>query len=129
MADIISSLGLVFKALRSRLNREGVNVGGTAGYPRVEIHSVTESEWLDKGTVRQVACIVECMSTERIADVMEMNEDNLRLMLAERLMLTDGWQVIGILPGQLQELTETSETNAVIYRLLQNIMIFVEKVA
>lgn len=129
MADIISSLGLVFKALRSRLNREGVNVGGTAGYPRVEIHSVTESEWLDKGTVRQVSCIVECMSTERIADVMEMNEDNLRLMLAERLMLTDGWQVFGILPGQLQELTETSETNAVIYRLLQNITIYVEKVA
>ena len=48
MAGFISSLGAVYKALRSALTRKGINVGGTASYPRVEIHTITESAPMDK---------------------------------------------------------------------------------
>lgn len=123
-----SAIGAVFKALRGRLNRSGVNVGGTADYPRVEIHTITESEWLDKGkTLKRITCIVECISVRRMADVLEMNDENLRRMLEDSLNLDDGWHIVGIVEGQAQELTETSETQALLYRLMQNVTIYVER--
>ena len=70
----MGALAEVYKALRARLTRKGVFVGGTADYPRVEIHSVTESAWLDKGSVKSVTCIVECISDRRMQDVQEMQE-------------------------------------------------------
>lgn len=124
----ISALGGVFKALRSALTRTGVHVGETAGYPRIEIHSITESEWLDKGTLKTVSCTVECMSDQRIHDILDMNEENLRRMLGQALMLDNGWTVIGIVPGQLQELTETTDTKAILYRLLQSVTIYVQRI-
>lgn len=123
-----SAIGAVFKAMRSALNRAGVNVGGTAGYPRIEIHSITESEFLDKtNTLKRMTCIVECMSTERMADVFAMNEDNLKRMLEQSLNLDSGWHIVGIEPGQAQELTESTETQAILYRLMQNVTIYVER--
>lgn len=123
-----SAIGAVFKAMRSALNRAGVNVGGTAGYPRIEIHTITESEFLDKGnTLKRMTCIVECMSTERMADVFEMNEENLKRMLEQSLNLDSGWHIVGIEPGQAQELTESTETQAILYRLMQNVTIYVER--
>lgn len=123
-----SAIGAVFKAMRSALNRAGVNVGGTAGYPRIEIHTITESEFLDKGnTLKRMTCIVECMSTERMADVLEMNEENLKRMLEQSLNLDSGWHIVGIEPGQAQELTESTETQAILYRLMQNVTIYVER--
>lgn len=122
----ISALGEVYKALRSALSRSGVYVGGSASYPRVEIHSIIESEWLDKGSLKSISCIVECISDKRMTDVLEMNEENLRRMLEESLALGEGWHIVGIIPGQLQEMTEASETNAIIYRMLQNMTIYVE---
>lgn len=123
----ISALGEVYKALRSALTRTGVYVGGSANYPRVEIHSIVESEWLDKGTLKSISCIVECISDKRMTDVLDMNEENLRRMVADSLALSDGWHIVGIVPGQLQEMTEASETNAIIYRMLQNMTIYVER--
>ena len=124
----MSALGAVYKGMVGRLSRKGVKVGGTASYPRVEVHSVTESEPQDKGgDIRTITCIVECLSEERMSDVMEMNEDNLTLVLAEELNLGGSWRVVGIQPGQLQEMTEESETNAILYRLLQNMTVFVQR--
>lgn len=125
---IFSALGAVFKGLRSALTRTGVNVGGTADYPRVEIHSITESEWLDKGWLKRITCIVECISDKRIADVVEMNHENLVRMLEKSIALDDGWKIIGIIPAQAQELTEATDTKAIIYRLLQNMTIYVEQI-
>ena len=124
---IFSALGAVFKGLRSSLNRTGVNVGGTADYPRVEIHSVTESEWLDKGWLKRITCVVECLSDKRIADVVEMNRENLSRMLEQSIALDENWKVVGFVAGQAQELTETTDTKAIIYRLLQNMTIYVER--
>lgn len=125
---IFSALGAVFKGLRSTLTRTGVNVGGTADYPRVEIHSITESEWMDKGWHKRITCVVECLSDRRIADVIEMNSENLHRMLTESIALDDQWKIVGIVAGQAQELTETTDTKAIIYRLLQNMTIYVKRV-
>ena len=127
-SGIFSALGAVFKGLRSVLTRTGVNVGGTADYPRVEIHSITESEWLDKGWLKRITCIVECLSDKRIADVVEMNNENLLRMLEKSIALDKGWKIVGVVAGQAQELTETTDTKAIIYRLLQNMTIYVERV-
>lgn len=127
-SKVMSALGAVYKGMVGRLTRKGVKVGGTASYPRVEVHSVTENEAQDKGgNVRTITCIVECLSEERMSDVMTMNEDNLTLVLSEGLNLGTDWRVVGIQPGQLQEITEVSETNAILYRLLQNITVFVQR--
>ena len=127
---LFSAIGAVFKALRFALNRAGVNVGGTSGYPRIEIHSITESEWLDKGkTLKRISCIVECMSTERMADVFDMNEENLRRLLEQSLQLDSGWHIVGIVEGQAQEQTEATETQALLYRLMQNLTIYVQRIS
>jgi hypothetical protein len=126
--DILSAFGAVFKGLRNALTRTGVNVGGTADYPRVEIHSIVESEWLDKGWLKRITCVVECMSDKRIADVVDMNKENLHRMLEKGMVLDEGWQIVGVVAGQAQELSETTDTKAIIYRLLQNMTIYVERV-
>ena len=128
MAGFISALGAVYKALVSGLTRKGVKVGGTASYPRVEVHSVVEQEPIDKdGIVRIITCIVESMSEDKMEDVMQMNEGNLERLVAQALNLGESWRIIDIIPGQLQELTESTETNKILYRLLQNITVYVER--
>lgn len=123
---IMSALGAVYKGIVARLTRKGVNVGGTASYPRVEVHSVTEQEPLDKGgTVRSISCIVESISEDRMAEVVGLNEGNLE-QLSMALNLGADWRIIGIQQGQLQQITETSETNKILYRLLQNITVYVQ---
>lgn len=125
----MSALGSVYRALIGKLTRKGVNVGGTASYPRVEVHSVIESAPMDKGgNIRSISCIVECISEERMSDVMQMNEDNLTLLLSDELGISEPWSIFGIEAGQLQELTETSDTNAILYRLLQNITVYVQRI-
>lgn len=128
MATIISSLGAVYKVLRSALTRKGIYVGGSAEYPRVEIHTIVESAALDKaGTMKSISCIVECISDKRMQDVLEMNEENLKRLLIDALPLDADWHIFGITAGQVQEITETTDTKAILYRLLQNLTIFVEK--
>ena len=43
-----SSYDFVYSAVVARLSRPGVTVGKTSHYPRVEVHSITEGERLDK---------------------------------------------------------------------------------
>ena len=61
-------------------------------------------------------------------DVQEMHEENLKRMLGNALQLGEDWLVFGIVAGQVQEMTEVSDTNAIIYRLLQNVTIYVERI-
>lgn len=128
MATLSSAIGSVFKALRSALIRKGVNVGDTAGYPRVEVHSITEGESMDKGDrVRSLSCVVECIAEGRMADTLAMNDENLARLLSDNIGIEAPWSIIGIVRGQAQQITETSETNAILYRLIQNITVYIEK--
>lgn len=122
-----SAQGEVYKALRTQLLREGISVGDTADFPRVEIHSFAENAPTDKdGIVRTVSCTVESMSTRSYGDAVAMNEGNL-----ERLS-EDGWHVLGkgftilsVVPDQLTELTEVLDTQDILYRQLQRINVII----
>ena len=114
----------IYGAVVSRLTRTGVKVGRTAGYPRVEVHTITEGERQDKeGQLRVVSMTVESISDNSIGQAVGMNEDNLRLLTEEDLSV-DGYTCIGILPTRLQDLTETSDFAKIIYRLLQTVDIY-----
>lgn len=117
----------IYGAVVARLTRTGVVVGSTAKYPRVEVHSIREQDRLDKeGALRQINLTVESISNSSLGQATTMNEDNLRLLTEYELELT-GWTCLGIVPVQLQDLTETSDTNKILYRLLQEFSIFLEK--
>lgn len=123
----VSGYRTIYNALVARLSRQGVTVGKTSKYPRVEIHTIREQERLDKdGALRQINVIVESISNKSLADATTMNEDNLQLLTENALELI-GWTCLGILPVQLQDMTESSDTNKIIYRLLQEVTIFLEK--
>ena len=124
----VSGYGWLYKAVVSALEREGVKVGKTAAVPRVEVHSIQESERMDKeGQVRQFTMTVESIGNASLSKTVKMNDDNLKL-LTSGLSAPDGWDCLGVVPGQLQDLTETSDTNKIIYRLLQSVTIWVSKV-
>lgn len=119
-----SAQGEVYKALRKHLLRDGVPVGETADYPRVEIHSFTENAPLDKdGMVRTLSCIVESMSVKSYGEAVTMNEGNLERLLEDGWGIDKGFTILGIVPDQLTELTETLETQEILYRQLQRINI------
>lgn len=122
-----SAYGPFYAAVVSRLERTGVRVGKTAGYPRVEVHTITESERLDKeGQLRQLSFTVESIGNASLAEAVAMNEENITLLTSE-LILPDGWRCLGVLPDQLQDLTETADTAKIIYRLLQGFTAWVER--
>ena len=120
-----SSQGEIYKALRQQLVRKGVAVGETAGYPRVEIHSFIENAPTDKdGQVRSVSLVVESMSAQSYGHAVAMNEENLERLLADGWhALGNGFTILGVVPDQLTELTETLETKDILYRQLQRLTI------
>ena len=121
-----SAQGDVYKALRRQLVREGVPVGETADFPRVEIHSFTENAPMDKdGCLRSLSCIVESMSVKSYGDTVTMNAGNLERLLAEGWGVDEGFTIIGVTPDQLTELTETLETKEILYRQLQRINVLI----
>ena len=112
----------------ARLEREGVRVGKGAGYPRIEVHTITEGERLDKeGMLRQFSLTVESIGNASLAATAAMNEKNVELLTSE-LTLPEGWNCLGVLPDQLQDLTESADSAKIIYRLLQGFTIYVERV-
>ena len=122
-----SAYGPLYSAVVSRLTRQGVKVGGTAGYPRVEVHSIQESERMDKeGEVRQISLVVESIGNASLGATVAMNDENLK-RLTEGISLPEGWACLGVIPGQLQDLTETADSAKIIYRLLQTLTIFVQR--
>lgn len=121
-----SAQGEVYKALRKQLLRDSIPVGETAGYPRIEIHSFTENAPTDKdGMVRTLSCIVESMSVKSYGDAVTMNEGNLERLLEEGWGIDKGFTILGITPDQLTELTETLETQEILYRQLQRINVLI----
>ena len=121
-----SAQGEVYKALRKQLLRDGIPVGETAGYPRIEIHSFTENAPTDKdGMVRTLSCVVESMSVKSYGDAVTMNEGNLERLLREGWGIDKGFTILGITPDQLTELTETLETQEILYRQLQRINVLI----
>lgn len=123
-----SAYGPVYAAVVARLERPGVRVGRTAGYPRVEVHGITEGERLDKeGQLRQLSFTVESIGNASLAATTAMNEENVE-RLTSGLALPEGWRCLGVVPDQLQDLTETADTAKIIYRLLQGFNAFVERV-
>ena len=116
-----SAQGEIYKALRRQLLRDGIPVGETADYPRIEIHSFTENPPQDKdGYMRTISCIVESMSPRSYGDAVTMNEENIaRVLAASWHTISGGFTVIGITPDQLTELTETLDTQEILYRQLQ----------
>ena len=123
-----SAYGPVYAAVVSRLERPGVRIGKTAGYPRIEDPSITEGAPLDKeGKLRQFTFTVESIGNASLAATNAMNEENVQRLTSE-LTLPAEWNCLGVVRGQLQDLTETSDTAKIIYRLLQGFTAFVERV-
>ena len=121
-----SAQGEVYKALRRQLLRDGIPVGETANYPRIEIHSFTENAPTDKdGMVRSLSCVVESMSVKSYGDAVTMNEGNLERLLEDGWGIDMGFTILGITPDQLTELTETLETQEILYRQLQRINVLI----
>ena len=122
-----SAYDAVYSAVVSRLTRAGVTVGKTAFLPRIEVHTITEGNRQDKGgAVRVVSLTVESMSNASLGAATEMNEKNLKLLTQSALSMT-GWDFVGIVPDQLQDLTESSDSDKIVYRLLQSFDVYVQK--
>jgi len=118
----------VYAAVVARLEREGVRVGKGAGYPRIEVHTITEGERLDKeGMLRQFSLTVESIGNASLSATADMNERNVELLTSE-LTMPEGWRCVGVLPDQLKDLTESADSAKIIYRLLQGFTIYVERV-
>jgi hypothetical protein len=122
-----SAQGALYKALRKQLLRPGIPVGETAGYPRVEIHSFVENAPSDKdGCVKRLSCVVESMSTRSYGDAVEMNDENLGRLLDESWhAIGNGFEVLSMVPDQLTELTESLDTQDILYRQLQRINVII----
>lgn len=129
MSIFSSAYKAVVSGLQRLLARTGVYVGEGAGYPRVEVHTVTESERLDKGgDLRRLSLTVESISNVSMSECNGLLQENLDLLAAGGLDVTpDGFAVVGVIPTQLQDLTESSDTNKIIYRLLQQVDIIVQR--
>lgn len=124
-----SAYKAVVEGLQVLLARAGIRVGEGAGYPRVEVHTVTESERLDKnGDLRLLSLTVESISDRSMTECEEMLQENLERLASGNLDVTpEGFELVGTFPQQLQDLTESSDTNNIIYRLLQTVDIYVSR--
>lgn len=117
----------ISEALHAALAREGVYVGGTAGYPRVELHTFIEASPLDKGdSVRTLTCTIESVSNTSMEAAAGMNGDNMQLLGS--FTYTDAeFSVIGIVPTQLQDITENTDSQKVLYHVFQTVDIYVQQ--
>ena len=78
MSVLKSAYKAVVEGFQVLLSRVGVHVGEGAGYPRVEVHTVTESERLDKGDgLRRLSLTVESISDRSMTECEEMLQENL----------------------------------------------------
>jgi len=129
MSIFTSAYKAVVTALQSLFARAGVYVGQGAGYPRVGVHTVTESERLDKGgNLRRLSCTVESISAKSMNECNALLQENLdRLAAGQLAVAPEGFELVGIVPQQLQDLTESSDTANIIYRLLQSVDIYVQR--
>lgn len=123
-----SAYGDLRAAVVSCLKAAGLKVGGTAGYPRVEVHTITENQRLDKdGAVRSLSLTIESISDRSMVASSEMNEAAMEALTSEGALSLEGWDVLDVTPDQLQELPEASDSAKILYRVLQGYDVLVEK--
>lgn len=130
MSNFVSAIAEVFKALRAKLVSTGATVGGTANYPRIEIHSVVESAPQTKdNSLRSVTATIECVSDEKVADIVTLLDSCTEQIFDKVGIAVTDWNVIGIIPGQIRMFDEESSQDAskVIYRLLQDVVIWIDQ--
>ena len=112
--------------LNTVLAREGVAVGNTAGYPRVEVHDYTEQQPGDKGaSVRVVSAVVESISAVSPEEAEQMNAANLPLIAT--LPDSAAFHLVGAVPQQLTETTEATDTAPALYCVLQTIDFYIQQ--
>ena len=113
-------------SLTSALMRPGINVGSTSGYPRVEIHSVTENMRLDKaGRLRMLTASIESITNDSMVKAHMMNEVNLELL--RDLKIGKDFQLIGEpIADQMQAISETADAQNTLYRVIQTVNFYVE---
>ena len=113
-------------SLTSALMRPGINVGSTSGYPRVEIHSVTENMRLDKaGRLRMLTASIESITNDSMVKAHMMNEANLELL--QDLKIDKDFRLIGEpIADQMQAIAETADAQNTLYRVIQTVNFYVE---
>ena len=113
-------------SLTSALMRPGINVGSTSGYPRVEIHSVTENMRLDKaGKLRMLTASIESITNDSMVKAHMMNEANLELL--QDLKIDKDFRLIGEpIADQMQAIAETADAQNTLYRVIQTVNFYVE---
>ena len=117
----------LYKTIREMLMRPGIRVGGGADYPRIEVHSFSESEARSKDMrLRDVSVMVESMSTSSKGEVLEMNAVNLE-RLAGQSLETEHFHIIGIIPSTLTDMEESLDTKEILYRQLQTFRIIISQ--
>ena len=129
----LSAYASVYALLVRRLRqRTDVPVGSTASVPRVEVHTFTEQARQDKGgRVRQLSCIVETIHNSSFEETAIIADENLALLTSG--LPTEGTdevavtRIFAVVPEQRQDLTETSDTQKIIYRVLDTITVWVEE--
>lgn len=124
-----SAYGALRAAVVSCLKNTGLRVGGTAAYPRVEVHTITENQRLDKeGAVRSLSLTIESISDSSMVQSAEMNADAMEAITAEGALDAGAeWSILDVIPSQLQDLPETSDSAKILYRTLQGYDILVER--
>lgn len=130
MSSFVSALAQVYKAIRAKLVGSGAAVGGTANYPRIEIHSVVEDAPATKdNSLRSITANIECISDEKVADIVSLADTCIEQIFDEAGLPMDKWSLVGVVPGQIRMLDEESsqDSSMVFYRLLQDITVWVER--
>lgn len=119
----------LYRAVVAGLRDDGIRVGKGSFIPRVEVYGITESERLDKeGNLREFTMTVESISDQSQGDCFAMHDRGLERLTGAPLDLGKDWHCVGVVPEQLQDMTESGDTEKIIYRLLQTYRVFVERV-
>lgn len=114
----------LFRHLTKAMQRKGVSVSSTAGYPRAEISSINEQSSLDKaGEVRQISVVIDAMSNKSLGEALAISQENLdRIKEAEAE--TKSFTILGVTESTANTLEEVSDTQVLLYRVITNITFY-----
>lgn len=129
MADVFTSASTeLFKCVVSTLTRQGVNVGGTAAYPRAEVSTLTENGPSDKdNSVRSFALVLESISDRSLGEAYDINATNLALLQDADVTL-DNYRIVGVVEGTISTMEDMGEASLVLYRVINNLTIYVSEI-
>lgn len=129
MADVYTSASTeLFKWVVSTLTRQGVNVGGTAAYPRAEVSTLTENGPSDKdNSVRSSALVLESISDRSLGEAYDINATNLAL-LQDADDTLDNYRIVGVVEGTISTMEDMGEASLVLYRVINNLTIYVSEI-